>query len=117
MFSYVKNGHFFIKKHTPDIRNTHFKKHTKSHQHQAHQGIERFLIFLCDIRTKYILQKIVKMHFLHKFSETQAQQGFQQSDTRNKNPLFWKQKIAENRYFFTFVPIFRMSNICFYNEP
>ena len=44
------------------------------------------------------------MHFLHKFSQTQAQQGFQQSDTRNKNPLFWKQKIAENRYFLPLCP-------------
>ena len=56
MFSYVKNGHFFIKKHTFDIQNTCLKKkRTKSHQLQAHQGIERFLIFLRDIRTKYIL--------------------------------------------------------------
>ena len=56
------------------------------------------------------------MQFLHKFSQTQAQQGFQQSDTRNKNPLFWKQKIAENRHFLSLPSIFRVSNICFYNE-
>jgi len=41
MFSYVKNGLFFIKKHTSDIRTTRFEKHQKPPQHQAHQGFQQ----------------------------------------------------------------------------
>ena len=39
------------------------------------------------------------MRFLHKIPQSQAQQGFQQSDTRNKIRSSESQKTAENRYF------------------
>ena len=50
------------------------------------------------------------MHFLHKFSQTQAQQGFQQSDTRNKIRCSGNKKSQKTGTFYLY-PLFSVCQI------